>query len=103
MGSGSSGGSSSCNNVRKNEKNNNTDDNPMSKLFYGKVLTEGSLKGEQFSRVEAFGQWPLQVNSFTHIHDSLENSTAHEFFNVSATGKRTDTFLKFIIRLKGQF
>jgi hypothetical protein len=28
----------------------------------------------------------FQVNSFTHIHDSLENSTAHEYFNVSATG-----------------
>ena len=43
--------------------NTNTDDNPMAKLFYGKVLTEGSIQGEAFSRTEAFGQWPLQVPS----------------------------------------
>ena len=42
-------------------KDNNPDDNPMEKLFYGKVLTEGSIQGEAFSKTEAFGQWPLQV------------------------------------------
>ena len=68
-------------NVSNNNNNSNgntnvaTDVNPMSKLFYGKVLIEGTIKGEPFSKIEAFGQWPLRVNSFTHIHDSLENST----------------------------
>ena len=54
------------------------DNNPMSKLFYGKVLTEGRIHGDDFKREEAFGQWPLQVNTFTNIHESLENSLAHE-------------------------
>ena len=54
------------------------ENNPMSKLFYGKVLTEGRIQGDAFEREEAFGQWPLQVNTFTHIHESLENSLAHE-------------------------
>ena len=79
---GSNGNGGSCNNVT-------TDANPMSKLFYGKVLIEGTIQGEPFSKIEAFGQWPLRVNSFTHIHDSLENSTAHESF-VSTKGGLTD-------------
>lgn len=56
-----------------NEKENNEEkelpltneitksDNPMSQMFYGKVLTEGNIHGKAFSRIEAFGQWPLQV------------------------------------------
>jgi len=36
-------------------------------------------------RTEAFGQWPLQVNTFKDIHESLENSTAHEYFDQSCT------------------
>ena len=35
--------------------------NRMSKLFYGQVLIEGFVRGKEFSRREAFGQWPLQV------------------------------------------
>ena len=35
---------------------------------------------------EAFGQWPLQVNSYTDIHESLEGSTAHEL--LSEPGER---------------
>jgi len=52
--------------------------NPMYSLFYGKVEIEGSNKGVDFSRREQFGQWPLQVNGFKHIHDSLEASTAYQ-------------------------
>ena len=36
------------------------------------------MHGETFVREEPFGQWPLQVNNFTNIHESLENSLAHE-------------------------
>ncbi len=71
------------------------DENPMSKLFYGKVLTEGVIRGEPFVREDFFGQWPLQVNTFNDIHESLENSTAHESFdsvgggNTSVAGPAT--------------
>ena len=59
--------------------------NPMTELFYGQVLTEGSIQGEEFIRLEAFGQWPLQVNTYKDIHETLENSTAHEYFDQAAT------------------
>jgi len=55
--------------------------NPMFDLFYGKVKIEGKNQGNEFSREEQFGQWPLQVNSFSDIHESLEASTAHEFID----------------------
>ena len=38
---------------------------------------------KEFTRKEAFGQWPLQVNSYTDIHESLEGSTAHELLSDS--------------------
>merc|ERR1719414_914098 len=63
--------------------------NPMTELFYGQVLTEGSIQGEEFIRLEAFGQWPLQVNTYKDIHETLENSTAHEYFDQAATGTPT--------------
>jgi ubiquitin carboxyl-terminal hydrolase 25/28 len=52
--------------------------NPISMLFYGKMQVEGKMNGAEFSRVEPFGQYPLQVNNFSDLHESLENSTAHE-------------------------
>lgn len=57
--------------------------NAMSKLFYGSLLIEGNVDGKVFSKKEVFGQYPLQVNSFKDIHDSLENTTAHEYFDSS--------------------
>ena len=60
------------------------DGNRMSKLFYGQVLIEGFVRGKEFTRKEAFGQWPLQVNSYADIHESLEGSTAHELLGDSA-------------------
>ena len=59
--------------------------NPMTELFYGQVLTEGSIQGEEFIRLEAFGQWPLQVNTYKDIHETLENSTAHEYFDQASS------------------
>jgi len=52
--------------------------NPMYSLFYGKVKIEGRNLGVDFSRTEQFGQWPLQVNGYKDIHESLEASTAAE-------------------------
>jgi len=63
--------------------------NRMSKLFYGQVLIEGFVRGKEFSRREAFGQWPLQVNSYTDIHESLEGSTAHELLSDSSSSNST--------------
>lgn len=58
--------------------------NPMFDLFYGRVRIEGKNQGLEFSREEQCGQWPLQVNLFSDIHDSLEASTAHEFIDTSS-------------------
>ena len=75
-----------------NEELNYSDTkNPMTELFYGQVLTEGSIQGEEFIRSEAFGQWPLQVNTYKDIHETLENSTAHEYFDQAATSSPSGT------------
>ncbi|XP_013422019.1 ubiquitin carboxyl-terminal hydrolase 25-like isoform X2 [Lingula anatina] len=50
--------------------------NPMIDLFYGQVTTDGFHEGKAFCRQETFGQFPLQVNGFHDIHESLENATA---------------------------
>ena len=44
-----------------------------------------NIQGNEFSREDPFGQWPLQVNGYHDIHDSLEASTAHEYFDTSCT------------------
>ena len=53
-------------------------ENPISELFYGRMQVEGKRQGSAFERSEQFGQYPLQVNNFSDLHESLENSTAHE-------------------------
>ena len=62
-------------------------------LFYGKVEIEGRNQGIEFSRTEQFGQWPLQVNDFKHIHDSLEATMAYQAIDSGETselsGRRT--------------
>lgn len=52
--------------------------NPMLDLFYGHFLSEGHNEGRTFSNEEAFGQYPLQVNGFNDIHESLEAAMAQE-------------------------
>ena len=52
--------------------------NQMNSLFYGKVEIEGRNNGIDFKRTEQFGQWPLQVNGFKDIHQSLEASMAYQ-------------------------
>lgn len=36
------------------------------------------ISGHVFSKEEKFGQYPLQVNGFGNIHESLEAATAQE-------------------------
>lgn len=58
--------------------------NPMKDLFYGLVKIEGRNQGNVFTKEEPFGQWPLQVNNFSDIHESLNASTAHESIDTSS-------------------
>lgn len=46
--------------------------NPMVELFYGKFLAIGVHDGKRFENTELFGQYPLQVNGFKHLHECLE-------------------------------
>ncbi|XP_048772789.2 ubiquitin carboxyl-terminal hydrolase 25-like isoform X2 [Ostrea edulis] len=64
--------------------------NPMCELFYGQYRAEGINEGKRFSNEENFGQFPLQVNGFRDIHESLEAATAQgeiETINRDATQK----------------
>ncbi|NXY82420.1 UBP28 hydrolase, partial [Alcedo cyanopectus] len=49
-------------------------ENPMVQLFYGTSLTEGVHKGNTFSKIETFGQYPLQVNGYTNLNECLEGA-----------------------------
>ncbi|KAG8183527.1 hypothetical protein JTE90_003875 [Oedothorax gibbosus] len=55
-----------------------SDTNPMLNLFYGSYLSEGQNEGRMFSNEETFGQYPLQVNGFSNIHESLEAAMSQE-------------------------
>ncbi|KAG8141640.1 hypothetical protein E2320_007229 [Naja naja] len=46
----------------------------MVQLFYGTFLTEGVHEGKRFSKIEAFGQYPLQVNGYKNLHECLEGA-----------------------------
>ncbi|XP_041372903.1 ubiquitin carboxyl-terminal hydrolase 25-like isoform X2 [Gigantopelta aegis] len=50
--------------------------NPVVELFYGQFKAEGYNEGKMFTNQETFGQFPLQVNGFLDIHESLEGATA---------------------------
>ncbi|KAF1510962.1 Ubiquitin carboxyl-terminal hydrolase 28, partial [Eudyptula minor] len=49
-------------------------ENPMVQLFYGTFLTEGVHEGNAFSKIEAFGQYPLQVNGYRNLNECLEGA-----------------------------
>ncbi|KAM8795620.1 ubiquitin carboxyl-terminal hydrolase 28 isoform 1-T1 [Eudromia elegans] len=46
----------------------------MVQLFYGTFLTEGVHKGNTFSKIETFGQYPLQVNGYRDLNECLEGA-----------------------------
>ncbi|NXD27155.1 UBP28 hydrolase, partial [Spelaeornis formosus] len=48
--------------------------NPMVQLFYGTSLTEGVHEGNTFSKIETFGQYPLQVNGYRNLNECLEGA-----------------------------
>ncbi|NWW21989.1 UBP28 hydrolase, partial [Falcunculus frontatus] len=49
-------------------------ENPMVQLFYGTFLTEGVHEGNPFSKIETFGQYPLQVNGYQNLNECLEGA-----------------------------
>ncbi|NXK23816.1 UBP28 hydrolase, partial [Arenaria interpres] len=49
-------------------------ENPMVQLFYGTFLTEGIHEGKTFSKLETFGQYPLQVNGYRNLSECLEGA-----------------------------
>ncbi|XP_048368946.1 ubiquitin carboxyl-terminal hydrolase 28 isoform X2 [Sphaerodactylus townsendi] len=49
-------------------------ENPMVQLFYGTYLTEGIHEGKTFSKIETFGQYPLQVNGYKNLNECLEGA-----------------------------
>ncbi|NXY66790.1 UBP28 hydrolase, partial [Callaeas wilsoni] len=49
-------------------------ENPMVQLFYGTFLTEGVHEGNAFSKIETFGQYPLQVNGYQNLNECLEGA-----------------------------
>uniref|UniRef100_A0A8C6XLH9 ubiquitinyl hydrolase 1 n=1 Tax=Naja naja TaxID=35670 RepID=A0A8C6XLH9_NAJNA len=56
------------------ENSQDKSENPMVQLFYGTFLTEGVHEGKRFSKIEAFGQYPLQVNGYKNLHECLEGA-----------------------------
>ena len=88
--------------VDKGEQSTPPRSNPMFDLFYGKVRIEGKNQGIEFSREEQFGQWPLQVNNFSDIHDSLEASTAHEYIDTPSTSDLQGASCSQLPRKSGQ-
>nr|XP_028563314.1 ubiquitin carboxyl-terminal hydrolase 28 isoform X4 [Podarcis muralis] len=60
--------------VNVNGNSQDKSENPMVQLFYGTFLTEGVHEGKTFSKIETFGQYPLQVNGYKNLHGCLEGA-----------------------------
>nr|KAG5693883.1 hypothetical protein BaRGS_014324 [Batillaria attramentaria] len=63
--------------------------NPVTELFYGQFRAEGVNEGQKFTKQETFGQFPLQVNGFCDIHESLEATTVQD--DIEAVNKDAAT------------
>ncbi|CAH3016835.1 unnamed protein product [Porites evermanni] len=50
--------------------------NPVVELFFGQANVEGVYEGKTFSKKETFGAFPLQVQGYSDLHDSLEGAMA---------------------------
>ncbi|XP_031568318.1 ubiquitin carboxyl-terminal hydrolase 25-like [Actinia tenebrosa] len=57
----------------KQEKSSN---NPVMELFFGQSKVEGVYEGKNFSNLEMFGAYPVQVQGYNNLHDSLEGGMA---------------------------
>ncbi|XP_039206437.1 ubiquitin carboxyl-terminal hydrolase 28 isoform X5 [Crotalus tigris] len=73
------------------ENSQDKSENPMVQLFYGTFLTEGVHKGKRFSKIETFGQYPLQVNGYKNLHECLEGAMV-EKESESDPSKQTVTY-----------
>ncbi|XP_061449267.1 ubiquitin carboxyl-terminal hydrolase 28 isoform X2 [Rhineura floridana] len=60
--------------VDVNGSSQDKSENPMVQLFYGTFLTEGIHEGKTFSKIETFGQYPLQVNGYKNLNECLEGA-----------------------------
>ncbi|XP_077162637.1 ubiquitin carboxyl-terminal hydrolase 28 isoform X11 [Paroedura picta] len=60
--------------VNGNSSPQDKSENPMVQLFYGTFLTEGIHEGKTFSKIETFGQYPLQVNGYKNLNECLEGA-----------------------------
>ncbi|XP_042656353.1 ubiquitin carboxyl-terminal hydrolase 28 isoform X3 [Tyto alba] len=66
-------------------------ENPMVQLFYGTFLTEGVHEGNTFSKIETFGQYPLQVNGYRNLNECLEGAMVEGEMD-EATASRSVTY-----------
>ncbi|XP_062464513.1 ubiquitin carboxyl-terminal hydrolase 28 isoform X5 [Pezoporus occidentalis] len=62
-------------------------ENPMVQLFYGTFLTEGVHEGNAFSKIETFGQYPLQVNGYRDLNECLEGAMVEGEMQEAATSQ----------------
>ncbi|XP_072835440.2 ubiquitin carboxyl-terminal hydrolase 28 isoform X4 [Pogona vitticeps] len=60
--------------VNAHSSSQDKSENPMVQLFYGTYLTEGIHEGKTFSKIETFGQYPLQVNCYKNLIECLEGA-----------------------------
>ncbi|NXH14677.1 UBP28 hydrolase, partial [Bucco capensis] len=66
-------------------------ENPMVQLFYGTYLTEGVHEGNAFSKMETFGQYPLQVNGYRNLSECLEGAMVESEMD-EATASQSVTY-----------
>ncbi|XP_019339539.1 ubiquitin carboxyl-terminal hydrolase 28 isoform X6 [Alligator mississippiensis] len=71
--------------VNVNSSPGDKSENPMVQLFYGTFLTEGIHEGKTFSKIEAFGQYPLQVNGYRDLTECLEGAMVEGEIDEKAT------------------
>ncbi|XP_019412085.1 PREDICTED: ubiquitin carboxyl-terminal hydrolase 28 isoform X6 [Crocodylus porosus] len=71
--------------VNVNSSPGDKSENPMVQLFYGTFLTEGIHEGKTFSKIEAFGQYPLQVNGYRDLTECLEGAMIEGEIDEKAT------------------
>ncbi|NWR67384.1 UBP28 hydrolase, partial [Bucorvus abyssinicus] len=62
-------------------------ENPMVQLFYGTFLTEGVHEGNAFSKIETFGQYPLQVNGYRNLNECLEGAMVESEMDGAAASR----------------
>lgn len=60
----------------RNSPGSGSNSNPVVDLFFGQLNVEGVHEGKTFSKKETFGAFPLQVQGYDDVHDSLEGAMA---------------------------